>query len=101
MPAVTAWIPLEAVNQTIGTLRFIPGSHKLGLVDHESAGGVSLFKEAQFSEGEGEAVSLTMEPGSVSFHHKLLIHGALPNVGKIRRIAVAQHYKGLGQENID
>lgn len=41
---------------------------------------------------ESKCVPVELEPGDVSFHHSVMIHGAPSNKGKIRRISISQHY---------
>jgi len=90
--ALTAFIPLEKLDKHNGTLYFFPKSHKWGVLDHKPAGGVSLFQTVAQKLDESKCVPVELEPGDVSFHHSVMIHGAPPNKGKIRRISISQHY---------
>ena len=90
--AVTAWMPLRRTSAHGGTMWLLPGSHRCRIHDHDWAHGVSLFKAITEWIPEHEMIPLELEPGDVSFHHKNVVHGALPNRGVQRRIAIAQHY---------
>lgn len=91
-PAVTAWFPLEPVSAANGTMSLFPRTHKGEVYRHDRAAGGSDFHTLQAGLDESQAVPLAIPLGSVSFHHKALIHGAFANQGAIRRIAMAQHY---------
>ncbi len=91
-PAITAWIALEPVSESNGTLRVVPGSHKAPVLSHANAAGDSAFKEVQ-APITG-SVPILPQLGDVSFHHKRTLHGAFANNSDIRRIAIAQHYSG-------
>jgi ectoine hydroxylase-related dioxygenase (phytanoyl-CoA dioxygenase family) len=93
-PAITAWFPLEPLSLENGTMSVFPGSHKQDIIKHVKVGGVSKFKTLDIELDENEAKPLLMPLGSVSFHHKNLIHGAFANFGNVRRVALAQHYTG-------
>ena len=90
--AVTVWLPLEAVSRENGTMSLLPGSHKWEVLEHVSAKGESKFKTVKEELDESKFFPLELNPGSVSFHHSKIVHGAFANMGKERRIALAQHY---------
>ena len=98
LPAVTAWFPLEPVGKENGTMSIVLDSHESDFVEHQNAAGISQFQEAQVDPDPSKILALELDPGSISFHHKMTLHGASPNLGKVRRIAVAQHYMGLTDE---
>jgi ectoine hydroxylase-related dioxygenase (phytanoyl-CoA dioxygenase family) len=91
-PAVTAWFPLEPLSKENGTMSVFLGSHKGEIFDHARAQGGSDFHQLQTNLDESTAVPIVIPVGSVSFHHKALIHGAFANLGNARRVALAQHY---------
>ena len=93
-PAITAWIALEPVSESNGTLRVVPGSHKAHVFEHASAAGGSAFKEVQAPVAATDSVPILPKLGDVSFHHKRTLHGAFANNSDARRIAIAQHYCG-------
>jgi ectoine hydroxylase-related dioxygenase (phytanoyl-CoA dioxygenase family) len=76
--------------QTIanGCIRFVPGSHKQGLIEH------ATFKSSSFSIGlEGDldafpdAVPVEFAPGDAVFFGPLVIHGSAPNTSALDRRA--------------
>ncbi len=91
-PAVTAWFPLEPVSKENGTMSVFPRSHKGEIFEHGRAAGGSNFHTLDATIDESQSVPVVIPVGSVSFHHKALIHGAFANLGNVRRIALAQYY---------
>src|SRR6202008_147479 len=62
----------------------IPGSHKLGAMDHETViddphmlnrRGERIKTEVD----EAEAVDVVLQPGEISLHESTLVHGSTPN----------------------
>ena len=90
--AVTAWMPLRRTSAHGGTMWLLPGSHRHRIHNHDWTDGISMFKTITDHVPEDEMIPLELDPGDVSFHHKNMIHGALPNRGVERRVAIAQHY---------
>ncbi len=91
---VTAWVPLVPVHADSGRLRFVRGSHRLGLL-----GPVDITEEtdAYFSqriERDGLTIDENppMQPGDVSFHAGTTIHSALANHSTHMRELIAIHY---------
>ncbi len=78
-----------------GCLRVVPGSHKLGLLNH--------FKDGRFTEvlqGDTSAfddpnghVSLPVKAGGAAFWHCLTLHSSLPNRSERPRRGVTFEYK--------
>lgn len=92
---VTAWFPLEPISEANGTMYVFPETHKGEMLEHKSVVGESVFHTFNEQLDESKAIPVLLPLGSVSFHHKRLIHGAPANFGEIRRVAFAQHYKAV------
>lgn len=91
---LTAWIPFADVDDTMGSLAIIPGSHRW---DDEPLMATShridmdrLWTEITTGR-DVAATSLVMRRGQVSFHHCRVVHGSLPNLGLNDRPALAVH----------
>lgn len=74
---MTFWIPLEAYGPDAGTMAFINGSHQLGVMgsyhtygDGDARDAFPELNDLQTSE------SMTYEPGDITVHSHLTIHGA-------------------------
>ena len=92
---VTAWVALSDVSVEAGCMRFIPGSHKGGIVDHEDTFGEdNLLSRGQEIGGidESQAVHGPLRPGEMSLHHGRCFHASGANGSDDRRIGLAIRY---------
>jgi phytanoyl-CoA hydroxylase len=84
---VTAWFPLDPVDEGNGTLRFILGSHKWGAMPHD----LGTLPGSPYITSNAEAlkampnVPAVLEPGDVAFFSCRLLHYSLPNRSERRR----------------
>lgn len=90
-PSTTAWIALTPSHQGNGCMRVIPGSHRLGALDHETvADDPHLLnrrgERVKTDVNESEAVDVVLKPGEISLHESTLIHGSTPNSSDEPRI---------------
>ncbi|MEM7028942.1 MAG: phytanoyl-CoA dioxygenase family protein [Chloroflexota bacterium] len=92
---LTAWIALSDVTIESGAMRFVPQSHRWGLLD---PGNFSEQDEAKAKAGievpAGEIWAehpAVMPRGAVSFHHPLIFHGSGPNTSTLPRRSIAVH----------
>ena len=95
--ALSAWIPVDDVDENNGCMKFVPGSHKLGKLT-----GIDLVNPQdifEFTEGtdvsEKRAVIVPLKKGSCTFHHGLTFHYAHANkTDKPRRVFSCNLYAG-------
>jgi len=89
-PSTTAWIALTPSHEGNGCMRVIPGSHRLGAVDHESVDDPHLLnrrgERIKIDVDESVAVDLVLKPGEISLHESTLVHGSTPNMSDEPRI---------------
>lgn len=90
-PSVSAWIALTVSERSNGCMRVIPGSHKLGLLDHENVhDDPNLLnrrgERVRMDVPEAEAVDVVLRPGEMSLHHPNIVHGSIPNASAGPRI---------------
>jgi ectoine hydroxylase-related dioxygenase (phytanoyl-CoA dioxygenase family) len=83
-PSVSAWIALTASEPANGCMRAIPGSHQLGLLDHDNVhDDPNLLnrrgERIRMDVDESQAVDIVLRPGEMSLHHTNLVHGSKPN----------------------
>jgi phytanoyl-CoA hydroxylase len=96
--SVSSWTALTESNRENGCVWVVPGSHRSGLVpEHEESG-------FPFRTDGGEPrldlpgrrcprpVALELEPGDVSFHHCLTLHGSGPNATPHPRYGYVTHF---------
>lgn len=82
-PSVSAWVALATSNPDTGCVRAIPGSHKLGALNHgndnDEANLLQRGECVEFAVDESKAVDVILQPGEVSLHQSNVIHGSNPN----------------------
>lgn len=93
---VSAWIALSPVTQANGCMRFVPGSHKGDMVEHndtfDDANFLTRGQEADVAIDDASVINVPLEPGQASFHHGKLLHASAPNRSGERRIGLAIQY---------
>ena len=92
---VTAWVALSDVSVDAGCMRFLPGSHKDGIVPHtDTFGADNLLSRGQeiADVDEAKAVHGPLKPGQMSLHHGRCFHASGPNRSADRRIGLAIRY---------
>ena len=93
---VSAWLALGRVTEAHGCMRFVPGTHRLGLLEHRDTFDEENFltrgQEAVFDVDESRTVKVELEAGQASLHHGRLLHASAPNVSDERRVGFAINY---------
>ena len=78
---LTFWFPLEAYGPDAGTMSFVNGSHRAGVLgDYTTYGGgdaLDVFPELRRLE---KSAPMTYEVGDITVHTHLTVHGAGPNL---------------------
>ena len=88
---LTAWVAVSDVTEASGPLRFVPGSHRWGLL-HQGDFGTPDHAPVTPPEGAvWQEVPALLSPGAVSFHHSLTYHGSGTNVSSVPRLGFALH----------
>jgi hypothetical protein len=85
---VYIWIALDAVGESSGCMRFVPGSHLGPVLRHSWRNGdpsTSLVLSEPVEESA--AVSVPLGPGDATVHHSRTIHGSGPNTSGLCRKA--------------
>jgi len=82
-PSVSAWIALTPSEPANGCMRAIPGSHKLGVLEHENIQDPNLLnrrgERLRVDVDESKAVDIVLRPGEMSLHHTNIVHSSKPN----------------------
>lgn len=86
---VSVWVGLDPVKRETGAVSFVKGSHRWNKMFRPKAFATGGDRESDAFDGplpdiDGDparypSVCYEMEPGDVTFHHALTIHGALGN----------------------
>ena len=89
-PSTTAWIALTPSHRGNGCMRVIPGSHRLGLVEHETVADEHMLnrrgERIKIDVNESEAIDVELKPGQISLHESTLVHSSNPNVSDEPRV---------------
>ena len=95
---LTAWLALDHVDQQNGCLRYVAGSHELGLRTHDATAvlGFSQGITDYGPEDESREVAVELKPGDLAVHHGETIHRADRNSSTDRnRRAFAVVFRGI------
>ena len=93
---VTAWIALSPSTKQSGCMQFAAGSHKNPILPHHDSFDdnnlLSRGQEVQADIAEANRTDIVLQPGQMSLHHGLTIHGSGPNSSDDRRIGFVVRY---------
>lgn len=94
--AVTAWIALTDATGAMGCMRFLPGSHRAGLVDHddtfETDNLLTRGQNVRWEIDESETRLGELRAGEMSVHHGLTMHASEPNRSAHRRVGLVVRF---------
>ncbi|WP_158265189.1 phytanoyl-CoA dioxygenase family protein [Blastopirellula marina] len=87
---LTLWIAIDAVTAENGPVRFIPGSHQLGMLPTVMSGvrGNSIGLAQPPSAEMGQEVPTLLAPGDATIHHCQTVHASSPNTTDNSRLAL-------------
>ncbi|HYF49224.1 MAG TPA: phytanoyl-CoA dioxygenase family protein [Planctomycetota bacterium] len=93
----TIWIAISDVKEESGPMKYVRGSHRLGLAEVGDFFDPDMEKakaayEKHYSMPWDE-VSAILPPGGVAMHHCYTIHGSGPNVSNLPRRSFALHLR--------
>ncbi|MFN0164604.1 MAG: phytanoyl-CoA dioxygenase family protein [Burkholderiales bacterium] len=87
---VRAWLSLTPSSEANGTMKFLPGGHRLGAIAHvdRMAEGelLSRGETIDLAIDESRAVPVVVDAGEVSFHHLHTPHASGPNGSEHPRV---------------
>lgn len=93
--AVTAWIALTPSDSERGCVRVVPGTHRKQL-DHATTRDprnlLGRREKVLVDVDPAMAVDMLLEPGQMSLHHVLVIHGSELNRSHARRVGFAVRF---------
>src|SRR5712692_4073503 len=74
---VTAWVAFTESTPRNGNMRVVPGSHRTPVphADNLHTRGQEVMVEVD----ESQAVDIVLQPGEMSLHHVLIVHGSGAN----------------------
>lgn len=93
---VTAWIALSPSTRASGCMDFVAGSHKNPIMPHNDTFSetnlLSRGQELAVDVPDADKTAIELQPGQMSLHHGLTVHGSGPNRSDDRRIGFAIRY---------
>lgn len=93
---LTAWVALTTSTPESGCMRVMPGTHRAKELPHVERPAANNMltrgQEVAVEVDEAEAVDLALDPGEMSLHDLLIVHGSNPNGSDRRRIGIAIRY---------
>ena len=93
---VAVWLALSPATLQNGCMRFMPGSHRDGIVEHKDTFAhsniLSRGQEIVADIDEDKAAQVILEAGQVSLHHGRLFHASASNRTDRWRIGLAMQY---------
>ena len=86
---VSIWMPLQEATVENGCMQYVPGTHRVGVLDHRSPGDDPRIHALECS-GEfnaADAVACPLPAGGAAIHHGRTLHYAGPNRTNTARYA--------------
>lgn len=91
--AISCWIALQDVDETMGCMAYVPGSHRGPLLDHASFGGDRRAHAlGAVAPDISRAVPVPLAAGDAVLHHSRTLHGAGPNTSAMPRRSVTLEF---------
>ncbi len=92
--AATAWLALDDMDEENGTLHYVAGSQRAGVLDHRASQVLGFSQGLLESELAlyGRDVACSLRRGDLLIHHCLTIHRAKGNPSRRLRRALAMVY---------
>jgi hypothetical protein len=95
---ITIWLALFDTTPANGALAFVPGSHKLGILQHRLNGGARVANSIECcGEFDRNAKPCPVRAGGITIHHGCTIHGASRNSSDGPRLGYVLNYKNPPQ----
>ena len=97
---VNVWTPLVPARAENGCMQFVPGTHKLGSVPHESREYYLEIARETLDSHVQDAVDVELDPGDVVLFQNLLFHRGQPNHSREIRWSFDWRYQDLRQPTL-
>lgn len=90
---ITAWIPLQDTPYERGCLMIMPGSHHLGILDHD----MKILGKRHYPSTifEREVRYVEMKKGDLLLFNSLLLHSSGLNLSRTVRLSIQARYSAL------
>jgi ectoine hydroxylase-related dioxygenase (phytanoyl-CoA dioxygenase family) len=89
--SLSVWMPLQEATLENGCMQFIPGSHRLEVLPHQSINNDPRIHGLEVQAGvmdTSQAVACPLPPGGATFHLSRTFHYTAPNTSDVPRRAL-------------
>jgi phytanoyl-CoA hydroxylase len=90
---VACQVYLDDATTENGCIRVVPGSHKMGLLNHFKDGVFTEIVQGDTSSFDAKEVELPVKAGGMAFWHCLTLHSSHANTTERHRRAIVFEYK--------
>lgn len=97
---VNVWTPLVPARAQNGCMQFVPGTHKLGTVPHESREYYLEIARDSLEPHVKSAIDVELDPGDVVLFQNLLFHRGQPNHSRQIRWSFDWRYQDATQPTL-
>ena len=97
---LNVWSPLVPARPENGCMKFIPGTHKMGVVAHHDTEHYMEIDAACLQPRLNDAIDVILDPGDVVLFNNLLFHTGTPNVSKTVRWSCDWRYQDATQSTL-
>jgi ectoine hydroxylase-related dioxygenase (phytanoyl-CoA dioxygenase family) len=97
---VNVWSPLVPARPENGCMQFIPGTHKLGVVDHVNRKYYMEIVESEINSRLDQVIDVVCDPGDVVLFSDLLFHRGQPNRAQMVRWSLDWRYQDATQPTL-
>lgn len=87
---ITCWCALDEATKKNGCMHYIPGTHRLSIVEHEAIPGTPHLVPKGYTTAQ--AVAAPIKAGGVIFHHSCTLHYSPANNTPFWRRAFVCHF---------
>lgn len=93
MKVVTVWLAVDDSDAENGCMQVIPGTHRIGAVEHHRVDDPSRYVlDMETEVDESQAVDIVLKAGEMSLHDAWLLHGSRANHSPRRRCGYTMRY---------
>lgn len=92
MAGITCWLAIDDATLDNGCMRYVPGSHRRGLVEHTAIANTPHL--VPLDQGQVASRPCPIPAGAAIFHHLLVLHESKANRSPAPRRSWAMHYVG-------
>ncbi len=90
---VTVWLAIDNVTRKNSAMQVIPRTHNIGHIEwKKTSKDAVLSQEIDVRSEWADPVSLELQPGQISLHADMIVHGSEPNRSSNRRAGLTLRY---------